>query len=202
MARVVRRSAPGVKRGRVQKKNRHGLTEDIWDLPPGGVAIVREKPGPGSRHLLKKREVQAFLDLLPDRGTLLKEVRAVVLAREDDDRDGWYLDGVVALVAWSRPLWQDTDRDWYVDHEELLGRLNVDVEHDAGDSSTVLIKWTLEQAKAYQLLHVLLHELGHHHDALTNRSGVSVRGEDYAEGWAFRNEAEVWERYTSAFGLP
>jgi hypothetical protein len=49
-------------------------------------------------------------------------------------------------------------------------------------------------AAAYQLLHVLLHELGHHVDAMTRpRLGRCVRGESFAEQWAQRTADQMWE---------
>ena len=49
-------------------------------------------------------------------------------------------------------------------------------------------------AAAYQLLHVFLHELGHHVDAMARPfPGRSVRGEDYAEQWANRCADRIWD---------
>ena len=42
--------------------------------------------------------------------------------------------------------------------------------------------------------YVLLHELGHHVDAMTRpRLGRCVRGESFAEQWANRTAAHMWE---------
>ena len=58
------------------------------------------------------------------------------------------------------------------------------------------------QARAFQLLHVLLHELGHHHDHMTTRSRRSAaRGEWFAENYASQYEAQVWNDYLRRFGL-
>ena len=55
-------------------------------------------------------------------------------------------------------------------------------------------------AAAYQLLHILLHELGHHLDAMaTPYPGFVVRGEDYAEQWAIRCAEKIWDDYIAAF---
>ena len=52
------------------------------------------------------------------------------------------------------------------------------------------------KVRAYQLLHIFLHELGHHRDAYTRPApGHGVRGESYAEVWAERHAELVWERY-------
>ena len=58
------------------------------------------------------------------------------------------------------------------------------------------------QVRAYQLLHILLHELGHHHDRLTTKPcGKPNRGESYAEAYALRHEAVIWGRYQETFGV-
>jgi hypothetical protein len=50
-------------------------------------------------------------------------------------------------------------------------------------------------------MHVLLHELGHHHDRITTRSQRdAARGESYAEAYAMRYVEALWHRYFSEFG--
>ncbi len=51
------------------------------------------------------------------------------------------------------------------------------------------------QVRAYQLLHIFLHELGHHHDRYADN------GEDYAEHYARKYESAIWDRYLVEFGL-
>jgi hypothetical protein len=63
------------------------------------------------------------------------------------------------------------------------------------------VQWTEEQARAFQLLHILPHELGHHHDAITTRSWRGSRGEAYAEDYALRVQAQVWPDYARHFEL-
>jgi len=64
------------------------------------------------------------------------------------------------------------------------------------------VRWTEPQARAYQLLHILPHELGHHHDRITTRSRRrSSRGEPYAEAYANRVLEQVFPSYARAFDL-
>lgn len=78
---------------------------------------------------------------------------------------------------------------------------------DASDSAQVHSAsqaWTGtdSQARAYQLLHIFLHELGHHHDRMTTKRQLSTsRGEPYAEAYARRHEGLIWDRYLKVFGL-
>ena len=67
----------------------------------------------------------------------------------------------------------------------------------------VELRWSAAQARAFQLLHILPHEIGHHHDQITTRrQRAAARGEPYAERYAHRVLDAVWGRYTATFGLP
>lgn len=58
----------------------------------------------------------------------------------------------------------------------------------------VFMRFDRTTAAAYQLLHVFLHELGHHIDAMTLPGrGVCKRGESYAEHWANRCAESIWD---------
>jgi len=57
-------------------------------------------------------------------------------------------------------------------------------------------------AKAFQLIHIFIHELGHHHDRMTTRSKRAVaRGEEYAENYARRFEDVIIEEYRRVFNF-
>ena len=58
------------------------------------------------------------------------------------------------------------------------------------------------QARAYTLLHVFLHELGHHHDRMTSKGQKSTkRGEPYAEAFALRHFHLLFQPYFRRFGV-
>ncbi len=58
----------------------------------------------------------------------------------------------------------------------------------------VQMRFDRRTAAAHQLHHVFLHELGHHVDAMARpHPGFTVRGEDYAEGWAERCAEQIWD---------
>jgi hypothetical protein len=105
----------------------------------------------------------------------------------------------VAICAWSTGLWKIYGRSYYDEHRSIIDRLGVEsepVDH------RVRVKWTEETARAYQLLHILLHELGHHHDRVTTRSQrAPARGESYAEEYARRYFDRIFDAYRVSFGL-
>jgi hypothetical protein len=108
--------------------------------------------------------------------------------------------GWIALSAWRERLWtEDACLNWCRDHAGTLERLEVDVSKVGRRWVT---KWTENQARAFQLLHVFLHELGHHHDRMTTRSKWhAARGEPYAEQFALELADEMWDDFLRVFPL-
>lgn len=195
-----RKSAPGVRDGVVRKKNRTAVTPRYDNTPQLAPAIIRQRPGAGHRHLLLKRDIEAFVALLPDWEELSIGLNAIVLAPGDSGRLGRWYPGVVELCAWNRTLWLDTDELWCEDHAAVFAMLNVSLERNGPDQ--LHVQFSEPQAKAFQLLHIFLHELGHHHDCMTTRSKAdAARGEGFAETYALRHGAAIFQRYVQAFGL-
>jgi hypothetical protein len=200
MKRLQRKSNPGVTAGRVQKKNRTDRSVRFDTAVLGYPVVHRLKPGFGYRHVLRQRDVLDFVGLLPDWPRLSQGLNALVLAPGVWNCDGWYRPGIVAVCAWERDLWREVSGSCYTAHRDLFERLEVPCEEVEG--GYYLCRFTEATARAYQLLHVLLHELGHHHDCMTTRSKAdAARGEGYAEDYAYEHERTVWERYLAAFSL-
>jgi hypothetical protein len=198
---INRKTTPRVRRGKVQRKNRWKLTPNYYNTSQHTLLVDRRKPGPGYRHILRKCDVERFIALLPDWKELSRGLNAVVLAPGDYNTGGWHTAGVVAVCAWERDLWQETENWFHEDHQAVLDKIGVPSEPT--DDGYVLIKWTESTIHAYQLTHILLHELGHHHDRMTTRSRRrAARGEGYAEQYALQYADRIWERYLTDFGLP
>jgi hypothetical protein len=194
-----RKSAPRVKRGEVQKKNNWARTPHYYNSEQALPVVDRQRPGQGYRHLLLRRDIEAFIAILPEWAELSKGLNAIVLA-PGGDAMGLHAPGVVHICAWEEEIWwSNTDTEFAADHGEVFDLLGVEVEKQ-GDR--LITKWTEGQARAFQLVHILLHELGHHHDRMTTRSQRSTaRGESFAEDYARRHEAHIWEDYLRTFGL-
>ena len=200
MRRERRKTTPRVKGGVVQRKNRHLPTPSYYNTPQQIPVIDRERPGSGYRHLLRKRDIQRFISILPDWPTLSEGLNAIVLAPGDYDTDGWCERGIIGVCAWERELWRCVHPDSYAEHKDLLERLCVPVERQ--QDGYVTCKFTESTARAYQLLHILLHELGHHRDRMTTRSQREAsRGESFAESYARQYEQVIWDRYLHHFSI-
>ena len=194
-----RRTATRIKDGRVQRKNRH--------LPTGllGYVLDRESPGRGFRHVVSKRDVQTFIDVIPDFHRLCQRLERIVLACPNSGDDGAYEfyhreeTGAIFLNAWPEDLWIELNTGYFDAHKEIFLRLGVS--HDRAEK-TVMCRFAEAQARAFTLLHVFMHELGHHHDRLHQKHRDSTRGEDYAERFANNRFEQLYPVYIGVFGDP
>jgi hypothetical protein len=86
-----------------------------------------------------------------------------------------------------------------IDHKDVATFFRS--EHDSTDGvEAYFSEWTDETIQAFQLIHVLVHELGHHHDRMTSpRQRDGTRGEKYAEEYALKHEEEIWFKYCRVF---
>lgn len=197
MHRYCRKTTPRVVRGKVQRKNRSAPTPNYYNTLQDVPVFDRRRPGVGFRHLLRKNHLLAFISILPDWAELSRCLDAVVLAPGDRYCDGWHTTGVVAICAWPREMRAWYERSYYEAHRNILTRLEVPVVHRGAQ---YLCDWTETTARAFQLLHVLLHELGHHHDRMSTKSQRrTARGEGYAERYAAQYGQTIWDRYFEMF---
>ena len=196
-----RRTAPKVKDGQVQYKNNWTRDRDDYHAwRQSEIKLDRRPPGDGYRHLLTIDQLRRAIALLPGWEEMAGGLDAVVLDTHDDDVMGWHYDGVIAICAWRRDLWWRDTHPWFLDQSrDLLDLLGVE-QRRLGPRTE--LRWTEEQARAYQVLDVLPHELGHHHDRMTTRSrDRAARGEPYAEAYARRALESMWPAYVREFRL-
>ena len=108
-----RRTGTKVKAGRVQRKNRHRPTAHE------GFVLDRESPGRGFIHVVTKRDVQAFLDIIPEWNRFSERLERIVLARYSDNADGIYRfyhreeTGSIFLHAWAEDLWVELTKSYF-----------------------------------------------------------------------------------------
>ena len=198
MFRSVRRSATKVRDGQVQRKNRWARTPHYFTHDTPTLQIDRQRPGPGFRHLVFQEDLRRFLPLLPEWDFLQTGLRAIVLAA-GGRLMGWHNNGVVAICAWERSfVLEDSTLPFIQDHQEIFDKLGVPYRLKEGST----IEFTEETARAFQLVHVLVHELGHHLDRMTTQSrNYPARGERFAENYARRWEDQILDRYRREFRL-
>lgn len=197
-----RKSAPEVSGGKVQKKNDWTRTPNYYSHNQREVIVERKRPGKGYRHVLTRRDILDFITLLPDWEELSYGLNAIVLAPGEEDTAGYHVFGVVHVCAWDEEMWLDyqCDTRFFQEHEPIFRRLGVPMDY-SGDGYA-LCKFDDNTVRAYQLLHILLHELGHHHDRITTKAQRRAgRGEPYAEGYALAYETKIWNDYQQTFGL-
>ena len=186
-----------VKGGRVQRKNRseESTRPGRYLLPD--LTIDRRPADRGYRHLVTAEVLRRFLPLLPDWEGLRVGLHRIVLDAGNADCLGWHEPGVIGLCAWERQMvWRSCDAEFLRDHRSVFDRLGIDYELTGRQE----VRFTESQARAFLLVHVLVHELGHHRDRMTTRSQAGpARGESFAEAYARQHEAEIVRQYWREF---
>jgi hypothetical protein len=186
-----------VKGGKVQKKNNHQLT------PRRGFVVDRETPRKGCKHVVTKREIFDFVEILPDWRNLIYGIERIRLSAGREGCDAFYRHynrertGAILLSAWESELTQEINTAYFNAHRSIFEKIELKFERRKDG----VICWFDEaKAKAFVLVHVFLHELGHHLDSMKRTYCAS--GEPYAESFAKRLEDEIWPKYVEKFGKP
>ena len=198
---INRKSTPGVAGGRVQKKNNPEWTANYYTTAPASLVIDRQRPGQGYKHVLMQRDIEKFIRLLPDWAELSRGLHAIVLAPGNRECFGYHTSGVIHICAWEADLWlrYRTNEAGLERNVAIFRRLGVPCEQT--EDERTWCKFNPSTVRAFQLLDVLLHELGHHHDRMTTKSKIrAARGEPYAESYALAYEARIWGQYQEEFG--
>jgi hypothetical protein len=182
------------------RKNRFDLSNHYSQVRQARPVIDRLRPGKGYKHYLTISDVRRFIGILPDWSVLSIGLDAIVLAQREDCL-GWHWDGVVAVCAWEREYVLDWDATFVTEHRPVLERLGVQCEPIENDPHGTWCYFDDASIKGFQLMHILLHELGHHHDRMTTRSRLrSARGELFAESYALKYADRLWHAYFREFG--
>lgn len=163
------------------------------------LVVRRQFPGKGFHHFLTIRDVQRFIELLPEWPFVIDGIDYVLLARGEHGCDGWYDGKVIAINAWEKDWWRSVPADYFEVHREVFSRLGIET---IKSGPYYLCKFEPASIRAFQLLHVFLHELGHHFDKMSTHSQRSAsRGENFAENYASSFQDLIWLRYSSCFSL-
>ena len=114
------------------------------------MSSIEESPGKGYRHVLTKRDLQNFLDLIPDWTVLSHRLERIVLAvgsRDDGYHEFYHREetGAIFLHAWDEDLWVQVSSRYFEGHRDIFQRLGVSFD-PGGDP--VPCRFTERQAKA------------------------------------------------------
>ena len=194
------RQTPRVKAGAVQKKHRWDYyeKEHAVRVGDGELPIVWEPAVRGCRHLVSEGDLRKFVGLVPQWPEYSVGLRGLVLGDGDDDSLGWHDLGVICINAWDSEIEQTWDREFFDEHQPILDRLMVP--YELGDAD-VYCEFTKKTAAAFLLMHVFLHELGHHYDRMQTRAKMhSPKGEPFAESFGNELADRMWIDYFRAFG--
>ena len=200
MKHLNRKSAPRVLGGSSIRKKSHATTPSYWNTKQEEVVIDVQKAGQGYKHFLKKRDITKFVNLIPNWKELSFGLDAIVLTSGGFDYDGIYdNNGVICIAAWEKKLDITMNADYYKEHKELFERLGI---RSRKIQDGYCCEFNVDQIRAFQLLHILLHELGHHVDRMKTKSkNQAARGERFAETFAFEHEKQMLVKYQDAFGV-
>jgi len=195
-----RKTAPGVKNGTVQKKNNHTYSY------ANTFVVDRESPWKGFRHMVTKNDLRNFIEIIPNWDFVQKGIERIFLTGGHNDSWGVYhydydtLTGIVHLPAWHKELWFDINA-WYFEKNIYIFK-KLDVSFDKKDDN-YQCRFTIKKAKAFMLLHVFLHEIGHHVDRMATKDKKQpVNGEEYADKYADETCELIWDNYCDVFGKP
>jgi hypothetical protein len=193
------KTVPSGRAGKPDRRGRSAPTPSFWINDQERPVIHRQRPGQGYRHVLRKRDIERFLAILPDWAEISHGLNAILLAPGRVLCQGWHRPGIVAICAWSRDLEEEWENGFVEEHRDVLERLEVALEPSA--DGLTWCRFTEPAVRGFQLMHVLLHELGHHHDRMMTRSRRrTARGEAYAEKYARWHSRDLWPRYLEVFG--
>lgn len=192
-----RKTSPKVIGGHVQRKNNHTRKARL------GFVVDRVRPDKGYRHVVSKKDI-------PDWSCISYGLDSIILDSGDYDYDGLYSHyrqddtGTIWLSAWQEELWVEFDNYYFKEHQWLLNILEVVTEKNV-DAENEDVYWLCyfseAQAKAFMLMHIFLHELGHHVGKFRSKKRNSS-GEVFAENYANRRFHELWPAYINWFGKP
>jgi len=198
--RFSRRTTPRVVNGKVQKKDNHSITAREK------YVVDRVRPYTGFKHVINKKEVHDFIELIPDWDEIGVGIESIILDEGGDGFDGLYRHfthentGVIYLSAWPREMWVEFNEEYFQEHKWLFEIFGVTFEEKQDNWCCF---FTEKQAKAFMLLHIFLHELGHHVDKLRSKKQNDMRGgEEFAEKYAIDKFSEIWPLYVNVFGEP
>ena len=199
---MYRRTAPKVRNGKVLKKNNWQQSPDMFYTVQDEILVERERAGKGYKHLIRKQDVYNMFELIPEWEKVSIGLDGVLLGRGSSSILGCYNRNVITVTAWETEIvWTDANEGFIEEHSDVLNLLGIPFS-PSEEKGLYRVDFSEESAKAFSLIHVFLHEVGHHVDRMsTKRRRYCGRGEDFAENWANERSVEVYENYCRFYRL-
>lgn len=199
MPAIVRRTSTKVVDGRVTRKSRTN-----WSSVDG--CVIRNYPaGRGYRHVVSPKQLREFLEIIPHWAKHSYRLESVALVGAKQDSFGYFTSfqhakvSMIALCAWPKNLWLELSPGFFHNHREIFEQLGVAYKFRI---DRVICEFTVAQARAFMLLNVFMHELGHHRDWLRRRGHPLPGKEEVAEDFARRYWDMLHPLYCERFGDP
>jgi hypothetical protein len=182
----------------VSPKNRTAITE------VHGYVIEKTPAGRGYMHVVSPKQLREFIEIIPDWQMLSRHLECITLGGGSDNAGLYYpherrRTGRIWLYAWEKNLWSEVCKDWLTDHRHILDAIGATyfIKLDSA-----ICRLTVAQARAFSLLHVFMHEVGHHRDFLRRRGYSLPNCEWVAEEFANNLFQTLLPRYVERFGDP
>ncbi len=205
-----RKSAFKVARGHVEGADNRTKSATL------GYTIDSKRPGRGFRHVVRKRDIHDFTDMIPGWDDLSVGIESIILCAGDDYAAGHYDHftregtGSIYLYAWDEDLWMDVEQEYFQLHKwifDALGLVYEEKQVQEPDGRGQCTEWgcffSESQARAFMLTYVFLHELGHHVDTFRSKNrDTCIGGEQFAEEFSKKMFKEIWPVYVERFGNP
>ena len=173
---------------------RRAETIDGWSLRRAGreIEIERERSGRGWRHVVSRADVERFVELIDDWDELAEALSVIRLAA-GAWTFGYSNPHAIAVRAFPRDMRVPMVRfDCFA--RRVLSLLEV-------PAVGRCFHFQPDTARAWQLLDVFMHELGHHVDMRSNAMMRARGGEYFAIRFAADRLVVLWPRYRRAFEL-
>jgi len=196
---VVRRTSTKVVDGTVCTKSRFERTT------VAGISIIKQPAGRGFTHVVSPAQLNKFIGIIPDWSSLSYRLQDILLVPGHLDYFGYHTTyrrrntAMIALHAWPKDLWRPLPSGFFRYHRPIFDALGVVYQVRLHE---VDCQFTVPQARAFSLLHVFLHEIGHHQDWLRRRGQRLPGKETYADDFANSYLDLLLPRFKEIFGDP
>lgn len=198
-----RKTTPKVRDGQVQKKDRHQWTEFQDLLDSDAFSTIKMKPEDGYMHVVDRKSVLDFVELIPGWSEMSKGLSALVLGSDgcSSQTDINYSPKSYNSI-WLSPFPKDMTLYWSAgfasEHRSIAESLGVELKWlESGEAVT---EWTKPQAQAWQLLHLFLYDLYCHNECTTQENDDYHHQHKLAEEYSIKTAQLIISDYERVVG--